>query len=286
MLIEVKCSHCGKKYLRQRGRVNEAIKFGWKQYCSLDCQKITKNKQVTLNCSNSSCLKTLKRTPKEIPASGKCFCSRSCSAIVNNSRFPKKKPFTRKCRFCGKYFYSATRRKYCSIKCYPHRQIFPKENILEEIKQFYQENGRIPLKMEYHASRTARFWFGTWNKAIKAASLNPNPVLFAKKHIANDGHKCDSLSEKIIDDWLYLKEVPHERNIPYPKSKFHFDFKVGNTYVEFFGLHGELKRYDELVKQKLKIIKKNNIKFLPIFPKNIYPKSNLEKILKGLLGDF
>lgn len=281
--VKTTCSNCNKIYPRELRRVNEAKKYHWNQYCSLKCQKLAKNKQVTLKCGNSLCRKTIKRSPKEISASGICFCSRSCSAIVNNSKSPKRKPFVRKCKFCGKHFYSVTHRKYCSVKCYPHRQIFPKENIIAEIKQFYQKNGRIPLKREYHAYRTARYWFGTWNKAIKAAGLDPNPVLFSKKFIAQDGHNCDSLTEKFFDDWLFVKRVSHERNIPYPEGRFHFDFKVGSTYIEFFGLHGELRKYDELVRQKLKIIKKNNIKFLPIFPKNIYPKSNLEKILKSLL---
>jgi len=209
--VKITCSNCEKIYLRELGRANEAKKFHWKQYCSLKCQKTAKNKQITLHCSNPLCRKTIKRDKKEIPASGMSFCSRSCSAIVNNSRFPKRKPFIKKCQFCGKDFYSLTRRKYCSVKCYPRRQVFPKEKIIEEIQQFYNQQGRIPFKKEYFHWKAARMRFGTWNKAITASGFAPNPVLFANKHTAKDSHICDSLSEKIIDDWLFAKKVIHEK---------------------------------------------------------------------------
>lgn len=203
--IKVTCSHCGKIYLRELRRVNEAKKFRWKQYCSLGCQKIAKNIKITVRCGNPQCCKTIKRSSKEIPTSGMCFCSKSCSAIVNNSKFPKRKSVAKlevfkTCKSCGKKFYDNKTRRYCSPACYSKRPIFSAEKIIEEIKAFNKQNGRIPVKREYHASRVARLWFGTWNKAIKAAGLKPNPVMFAKKHIAKDGHKCDSLSEKIIDD--------------------------------------------------------------------------------------
>ena len=45
----------------------------------------------------------------------------------------------------------------------------------------------------------ARYVFGTWNNAISAAGYKPNPVMFARHHIASDGHRCDSLAEKIIE---------------------------------------------------------------------------------------
>ena len=282
--VKVTCSNCGKIYLKELRRVNEAKKFHWKQYCSLKCQKSAKNKQITLFCSNPLCRKSIKRDVKEIPASGMCYCSRSCSAIVNNTKFPKRKPFIRKCKSCGKGFYSLTRRKYCSVKCYPHRQIFPKEKIIEEIQQFYNQQGRIPFKKEYFHWKAARTRFGTWNKAIAASGFDPNPVLFTKKHTAKDGHICNSLSEMIIDNWLFTRKISHERNAPYLNTKFTTDFKVKDIYIEFFGLHKELKRYDQLMKKKLKIIKKNNLKLIAIYPKDLFLISKLDFVLKELLN--
>ena len=53
----------------------------------------------------------------------------------------------------------------------------------------------------------AREIFGSWNNAVEAAGFKPNPVLFAEKHTADDGHHCDSLAEKIIDDWLNSQKI-------------------------------------------------------------------------------
>jgi len=43
--------------------------------------------------------------------------------------------------------------------------------------------------------------------------------MFAKKYTANDEHHCDSLAEKIIDDWLYARKIEHKRKIHYPDNK-------------------------------------------------------------------
>lgn len=276
-LIKIRCGYCGKQFLKDRGRVNEEIKFKWRPYCSKDCQiKATSNKFLAF-CGY--CNKKIFRVPSSVPALGICFCSRSCSAKFYN-KSPKRQKKIRTCPKCGSNFIG--RRKYCSPKCYPERPIFPAYKILDEIKAFYKQNGRIPVKREYHAYQAARFRFGTWNNAVKAAGLNPNPVLFAKKYFANDGHRCDSLSEKIIDDWLFAKKVIHEKNVPYLNTLFTADFKAKNIFIEFFGLYHELKRYDQRMKIKLKIIKDNNLKLIAIYPKDIFPIPKLDFILQKL----
>jgi len=118
-------------------------------------------------------------------------------------------------------------------------------------RQFYKDHSRIPLKREcihYHA---VRIRFKGWNNAILVAGFDPNPVMFAKKYLANDGHKCDSLSERIIDDWLSRRNINHQRSVPYPNNEqFTADFVVDKYWIEFFGLSGELKRYDYLKRKK------------------------------------
>ncbi len=279
--VEIVCFYCKKRFLRPTGRVNEAIKFGWKQYCSPSCQKKAKSKNTSFKCGNPKCSKIIERHPSNTPSSGICFCSRSCAAIVNNPRSRKRRPFVKTCPHCGNQF--TGRRKYCSIKCIPKKSPVYKDIIISEIKHFYQQNDRIPLKMEFLHCKAARSRFGTWNKAIKAAGFKPNPVKFAKKYTAKDGHLCDSLSEKIIDDWLLLRKIPHERNVRYPNPKFTADFKVKDFWIEFFGLHHELKSYDRLMKQKLKEIKENDLKLISIFPKDIFPKFKLDQVLLPLL---
>ena len=129
--------------------------------------------------------------------------------------------------------------------------------------------------LNYHAFRSR---FGTWNNAISVAGFDPNPVMFANKHIANDGHNCDSLSEKIVDDWLFARKIEHKRNVHYPgKDGLTVDFLINNHWIEFFGLRGEHKRYDELMEKKLKIAEKYRLKLVEIYPEDLFPKNRLSE---------
>jgi len=152
------------------------------------------------------------------------------------------------------------------------------------ISDFFTKNGRIPLKREmYTCYHVARNFYGTWNKAIEAAGFKPNPVMFSKKCIAKDGHKCDSLAEKIIDDYLYSNKIIHVRNFQYPgNKKFTVDFKIEDMWVEFFGLSGQLKRYDELMSQKLDIVKRYKLKLIKLYLRDLFPKNKLSKKLSSL----
>lgn len=251
------------------------MKFNWKQYCSIKCQHAAKYKQVEVKCSNPNCQNTFKRTPGQISKLGNFFCSSSCAAAINNKKFPKRSPSPKTC--------TSFRKKSTDINintCKYKRSVIPKEKIIEEIRIFYTVNNRIPFREEFFHRKAAKLRFGTWNEAIKAAGFIPNPVRFAKKHMAEDGHPCDSLSEKIIDDWLSKNKIPHEINVPYQNTKFTADFKVKNYFIEFFGLRNGLDRYDLLMKEKIRLIKQNRLKLIAIYPKDIFPESKLDKILK------
>ena len=171
------------------------------------------------------------------------------------------------------------------MKCIPSYLKFSRDQIIQKIKSFYEKNNRIPLKCEFHHYRSARRQFGTWNKAIKASGLTPNPVLFSRKFIANDGHKCDSLSEKIIDDWLSARKIAHKINVPYPKNKkLTVDFLIKNNWIEFFGLSGKLDKYDRQKKRKIRLAKKLQLKFIEIYPCHLFPKNKLDQLLGFLVN--
>lgn len=210
----------------------------------------------------------------------KYYCSHFCAAVANNLKK------TRICANpdCRKEF-TGNKRKYCSLACVPTPESrYSKKIILAEIRRFAQINGRVPLKRELnHLYKIARRHFGTWNAAIKAAGFDPNPVMFANKHVAKDGHKCDSFAEKIIDDWLLAHKICHKRNIPYPANgQFTCDFVVGDKWIEFFGLHGELRRYDEVSRRKLNIARKSGVNLIKLYPKDVIPKKNLNLLLEKM----
>lgn len=152
--------------------------------------------------------------------------------------------------------------------------------VIKNIKTFYIIHGRIPLKKEFNHPRAARSRFGSWNNAIVAAGFTPNPVMFANKFMAKDGHTCDSLSEKIIDDWIFRKELTHSRSVPYPGNpNLTVDFVVYDYWIEFFGLHGQHKRYDELRNEKLLLVETYGLKFIELYPDHLFPVNKLNEVL-------
>ncbi len=55
-------------------------------------------------------------------------------------------------------------------------------------------------------------------------------------------------------------------------------FLIKNTYVEFFGLQGEVEKYDKNVEEKEKIVKERNLSLIKIYPEHLFPKNQLYEI--------
>lgn len=280
-LVKVKCFYCGKFYFRTPQRVNESKKYSWRSFCSVECQSLGRSNGEKRTCSNVDCNNVFYRTLSDIKKTKLSFCSSSCAAkTLNSMRILKPK---KKCKLCNNYLKYG--KKYCSSACQKIDLKTTNIEVIESIKMFYDKKGRIPLKAEMGNYKSARLRFGTWNNAIIAAGFVPNPVMFAKKYIAIDGHKCDSLAERIIDDWLFRRKINHERSVPYPSfEKYTADFVVGNKWVEYFGLSGSLKRYDYLKNRKIRIAKKLKLDLIKLYPKDLFPKGNLDERLKMLLS--
>ena len=286
--IKVTCNYCSKNFQRSKNRVNEALKFGWSPYCSAKCQFTARLRGEYKNCQ--TCTKKLWRTPRELRASqtNRFFCNASCSAIFNNNLRSEALP-KNFCRHpdCGKQI--SRSQFYCSQICgtFSRKRTSEslKKEVLSKIRKFNRINGRIPVKKEmYDAYGKARDVFGTWNKAIEAAGYKPNPVMFSNKYIAKDGHICDSMAEMIIDDWFNSRGISHQRSIPYPEvKKMTCDFVVNKTFIEFFGLAGELKEYDRLAKLKRRLSKKHDLKLIEIKPNHLFPKNKLDDVLGSLI---
>lgn len=272
----ISCSYCNKKFSKDNRHTNENLRLGHKSYCSVKCQSLFKNKRLIFHCQNPDCKKEFIKRRCEISKNN--YCSRSCAARVNNVKFPKRIAVIRKCGYCKERFFG--RRKYCSTKCKSDALTLSKGELIHRIRKFYKESGRIPVKREMNGIyKPARKYFGNWNNAVEAAGFKPNPILFADRCIAKDGHICDSLAEKLIDDYLFDKNIQHERCVSYPESNCTADFKIGSIFVEYFGLVGEHKRYDELRKIKQQLAKKYKLDLIEIYPKDLYPHNRLEAIL-------
>jgi|GEM_PF-840983 len=172
---------------------------------------------------------------------------------------------------------SAIRRAY--VVLHPYRK-YSAEELLRKTRNFNKVNGRMPLKRELNMYREYKRSFGSWNAAIRKAGFTPNPELFAHKFIAKDGHKCDSFTERIIDDWLFSRGIAHKRNVKYGNTKFTSDFLIKkNILIEFFGLAKVQKGYDANIDKKRKLAKKLKLHLLEVYPSDIYPTNRLAEIL-------
>lgn len=286
-LQKIYCDFCNKPIHRRVSRLRENLKFGWKQFCSWGCLSDDKKTGVYKLCP--VCHKNIWRTPSDFKKSksGLAFCCQSCAATHNNYARGQKTPKqTCAAETCEKKV--ARGSIYCSRTCAVSKRRksieVTRKEVLFEIKKFEKTNGRIPVKKEmYGAYKKARKAFGTWNKAILVAGFKPNPVLFSQKYTANDGHRCDSLAEKIIDEWFYAKGLTHKRSVPYPEAKkMTCDFVVNNFFIEFFGLKGEHKEYTRSVGKKRKLSKKYNLQLVEIKPTDLFPRNKLDKVLNFL----
>lgn len=295
-LKEVRCKNCDKAIYRSVGRINENLKLGHNFYCSRKCEYRHKTKRKKLTCEN--CNKTFERTPSSISPHN--YCSQFCAAIANNKKYlkgrAKIKPKLKICIQCGKLFKENTgNKKYCSLSCRKIvEQKTPKE-LIKIIKQTAEKLKRVPARREIKESKACQKTFGSWNNAVLAAGFIPNRShdnrMYKRSNAkAIDGHSCDSISELLIDNWLYKNKILHERNALYPgthhKADWKILFKKQKIFVEYFGLANDSPRYDQTVKEKRRICRKDNILLIEIYPKDIFPQKILGNNLKNKFKNF
>lgn len=121
--------------------------------------------------------------------------------------------------------------------------------------------------------------FNSWIHALQQADLIGDYVLRTPRGIhtiANDGHLCLSMGERTIDDFLYDHGIDHEKEVPYPNSNYRADFKVGDIFIEYFGMIGDIE-YEKRMKEKLLICKTNNIELISLVSKDLRDERSLKR---------
>lgn len=201
------------------------------------------------------------------------------------------KPILKICMLCkNQYKKSSGNKKYCSMKCRSEADRYAPEELLDIIKRVAQKLKRTPARRELeNITKACVKVFGSWNNAVLAAGFTPNRShdnrMYKRANAkAMDGHLCDSISELLIDNWLYKNNVMHERDTQYPKTHHKADWKIldrgKEIFIEYFGLANDSPRYDRTTEEKKKLCEKYRISLIPIYPKDLYPKSFLEDNLK------
>lgn len=295
-LAKVRCKKCNKIFYRPNSRFNEAVKFGWNQYCSKKCEYEHRTTKKILDCEN--CGKKFERSQNDVSTHN--YCSHSCAAIINNKRYDHRRmlPTFKACEQCGReYRKSTNNKKFCSRICRYKAIGYDKEKLIKIIKKTAKKLKRVPARREFWGGvdKACVRLFGSWNKAVFTAGFTPNRSHNDRmyKRVATraiDGHLCDSISELLIDNWLYKNKIPHERNACYPSTNHKADWKIfykeKQIFVEYFGLANDSPRYDRCIKEKLELCNKNNISLIAIYPKDLYPKNFLEDNLKNRFKEF
>lgn len=165
-------------------------------------------------------------------------------------------------------------------------------NIQREIEPIIEELGRFPTTSDLRR-------LGKHN-LLSAISTNYNGIKNVRKllgytkksPIAKDGHFCDSFSEVIIDDFLYMNKIPHKRNIQFnfPKIKCRPDFVLDNMIIievlmadYRIGNHkGRYKQYVNRYVRKRVAYKIAKMEIIEVFPDELIDRSKLEKKLYAI----
>jgi hypothetical protein len=128
--------------------------------------------------------------------------------------------------------------------------------------------------------------FGSWLNALIQADILEDGTRKTSRGIqtiAKDGHVCLSLGEKTIDEWLYAHGICHEKEPRYPEGNFRADFKVGDIFIEYFGLVGDL-GYDAKTKEKIHICEKHGLILVAIYPQDLISQERLKRKLSLFLS--
>ena len=153
------------------------------------------------------------------------------------------------------------------------------------ISQYFTQTGVLPGNREDRRIESAALrHYGSWNAAVIAAGHSPNTEWVQRKVLpCLDGHKADSVSEKIVDDWFHLQGIKHERWKRYPEGRYTCDFYLPdiNQWVEYFGLSGKHPGYDirTLIKRGMAV--KHNLNLVEIVPSMLYPMNTLHLLFEG-----
>ena len=295
-LVKIKCAFCEGEFFRRKGQFKEAKKFGWKQYCSKKCLSKDRIKRQVFICEN--CGEHFERTPCGISPHN--YCSRSCAMTVNNKRYSRKrlKPVLNICVKCEKQYKKSTgNKKYCSMRCRNETERYMPEELLNIIKNIFKKLRRVPARRELlgGVDKACIRFFGSWNNAVLAAGFTPNRshdnrMYKRVRAKAIDGHLCDSISELLVDNWLYKNNILHERDVHYPGTHHKADWSIivrkRKVFVEYFGLANDSPRYDRSIKEKKKLCNKHKISLISIYPKDLYPQKFLEKKIKNKFKKF
>lgn len=262
------CSACGNKF---------TTKSSVSKFCSRNCVEEYRKRNTIKEFTCEGCGSTFTNNSKKKFCSEKCVLRHSseCKSGKNNPSYVETK--SKPCLYCGEPIEHKNAKhvkSFCSYGCFgKHNAKYTDADIINAIKEVANKLLRTPTTKEVKErtgidSITACSRFGTWRAAIEAAGLKPITT-FGVTQFAKDGHKCNSESERIIDDFMVANGIEHEREPLYPGTKYRADWLVNGNYVEFFGMvscNGSIgENYKNRMEEKFQLATTLNIPIVPLY---------------------
>jgi len=205
-----------------------------------------------------------------------------CSPCLSESIYPKKGNNSATKKVIVKYFQDLA----LIIDRIPPQNIGEGKDDFRDLN-FEERLAFLRLLRSRPTLRRIKVLYGSWlNGLIQSGILEDGTRKGARgiQTISKDGHVCLSLGEKTIDDFLFDHGIEHEIEPKYPLGNYRGDFKVGEYFIEYFGLQGD-PDYDTRTKEKLRICQENNIKLIELYPEDIISQINLSKKLSIFIGN-
>lgn len=210
------CQNCENKFSRSNGRHNEAVKNGWKSFCSVKCRHASLEKGKDFPCA--WCFKVIRKTPAQIrQTKANVFCSKSCAAHYNNkhkrtgTRRSKLERFLEqqlKLNFPVLNFSCNTKKPIgCELDFY-----FPDLSLAIEI------NGFLHYKPVYGDEKLKRIQKTDREKADKCLQAGIRLCII---DVSREPHLTQELKEK---HWNTVKELvaPNEKRAGYTNVQVSF----------------------------------------------------------------
>lgn len=265
--VKAECEVCGKDIIRLKRK--DGVYF-----CSRKCAMIYAGKTTEKDCPVCGKRFTVKTSNLQY-GWGK-YCSKACSNKAMEVKHYKK------CPQCGKVFIGDKdnwkKQKFCSKECMKEAFRIPIDR--DTLQRLYVDDELTTREIGQILGRSKKVVLDYLKHY--GFEVRPDGIKNRNRIECKDGHLVRSYYERAFDNLLHRNGISHEYDPRLPfNRRYMADFKVGDVYVEIWGLM-DWEKYREQREKKLRLYHDNGCKLLEIFPddfKSIQTKLNELKSL-------
>ena len=266
--VRTTCANCGKDIIRLKR--SDGIYF-----CSRKCSSIYNGKTLFKTCE--TCGNTFEVQKSKVAYGWGKYCSKTCANKGLEVEHYKE------CPQCGKVFKwsknNRTYQKYCSKECM--KEAYRKPIDKELLQKLYVDDEMTSREIGEIIGRSKKVVLDYLK--YYGFEVRPDGIKNRERIKCKDGHEVRSYYERAFDNMLYRNGIEHEYDPRLPfNRRCMADFKVGDVYVEIWGLMS-IKQYRDNRERKLQMYSENGCKLLEVFPEDFRNIQNKMDELKSLM---